>query len=1303
MSQTIQMGEFFVVGGPVQPDRQCYLERPADGELIRAIADGEFCYVLAPPALGKTSLMGHAVRILRDQGQAAALVDLTQVGAREPSSDPSRWFYSIAYRIVRELRLKLELQSWWQENGILAPEQRLAEFFRDIVLGNTRTPVTLFFDELERTLELPFAKDFFGEIRASYNARTTEPEFDRLNFVLLGASSPERLCPDQDLSPFSMGRAIELNDFSFPETLGLAPGFGIDIEKATGLLKRIHHWTNGQPYLTQKLARAVARRASSSADAADVDQLVQERFLNVAAAKDEPHFNSIRARLTNAKRSRQSLSVLGQVAKGDEVEADLRAPAQENLYLAGLVSDAGGRLAMRNRVYAQVFNAGWVNSVLPFDIKVFGSALAAAALVILLPVWYSQVLPRPYIATLSGATQDLAVAEEAYRRLDRLPGFSGTANRLFAEVLSRRSRQATEFAQWREADTLLRQLDDQTALAQDLEGEFWLRRARVATAAQDRDRALILALKANENGKAEGLTLARSLISSDYPNLAATFRLQGNSMVWSLDSSVGTVVVVDERLRVGQLGISDSAFRWSEPLYARQFVPLERTLAVAGSAPGDRVGLELDFSGPVPAGLSAMLTDPRGQRQALPITPRESAGAEFAADFDALSPGEGTWRLDLVDSSADGRRASITRWCVAWGGTCRAEETSEPAQVPEPIATDDVDVVLAANRSLAVALPRRMPAGGNGIVWDYAGGGELGEFDLQESPLAAVVLTTQDNQVFLAESRRWGVYSLGTQEWLWRRTGLLGAVPQLNAGESHGLVEEVDAGGRRALSLLEIASGRQTARLSLVPGTAYWALLPDARHVVLGTGRSVELVELGSGTIVARRVASAPIAGILAAGESVVVVDESGSILQWSGLPAGLERERWLGRTTRAASLALSTDGRFLSFKEASGEATVVTDLQRMTAGERVRHPDQFESSARIDARNELIVTHSPGEIRMWRKRQGLPAAPADGLTQRRLAGPSGPLLIADAAGQVRAIPVTNDRVAPVPQLGFVGHGARVTALAASESVGLFASGDDAGAVRLWSLDTGDPFSIPLRHAQGSVRVLALGGSWVASGAELVVRVWRTDTGAPAADIPVADGATALAFSADATLLAVGDGGGNILLTAPEAQSPLRALRGQAGVTALAFEPTGQRLAAGDEEGRIYLFDPLTGEYAAEPLTLSQPIYWLGYSTDQELIARSGDWLHWLAVDEAGQLVSASQALLPADASGVGAIGAGGTVRVPAGSGLRLQVPAFGRSGESSGPMPGTAESSAEWLRRLALTFDERSGTVRVPATESVN
>ncbi|HEY8427501.1 MAG TPA: hypothetical protein VIL20_03970, partial [Sandaracinaceae bacterium] len=42
-----QPGEYFVVGGPVQPDRACYVERAADAELAHGIRARRFCHVLA--------------------------------------------------------------------------------------------------------------------------------------------------------------------------------------------------------------------------------------------------------------------------------------------------------------------------------------------------------------------------------------------------------------------------------------------------------------------------------------------------------------------------------------------------------------------------------------------------------------------------------------------------------------------------------------------------------------------------------------------------------------------------------------------------------------------------------------------------------------------------------------------------------------------------------------------------------------------------------------------------------------------------------------------------------------------------------------------------------------------------------------------------------------------------------------------------------------------------------------------------------------------------------------------------------
>jgi hypothetical protein len=202
----IQSTEYFVVGGPVQPDRSCYVERNADNALLASIVDQQFTYILSPRASGKSSLMARAIRRLRQEGQLAAVVDLTQIGSRGDQEDAGRWYYSIAYRILRELRLKVDLQTWWQDKSALFSEQRLVEFFWEIILANTTEPVTVFFDEIERAIDLPFAEELFSALRTCYARRVSEPDFTRLNFVVLGVASPAELCPDPGLSPFVDGR-----------------------------------------------------------------------------------------------------------------------------------------------------------------------------------------------------------------------------------------------------------------------------------------------------------------------------------------------------------------------------------------------------------------------------------------------------------------------------------------------------------------------------------------------------------------------------------------------------------------------------------------------------------------------------------------------------------------------------------------------------------------------------------------------------------------------------------------------------------------------------------------------------------------------------------------------------------------------------------------------------------------------------------------------------------------------------------------------------------------------------------------
>src|SRR5207302_3685818 len=114
------------------------------------------------------------------------------------------------------------------------------------------------------------------------NRRTGHPLFYRLTFCLLGVATPVDLIRDTRVSPFNVGRRIELRDFTREEAAPLAEGLKASVESlassvkgkragsqrskrvpaqraiAQRLLQRVLYWTSGNPYLTQRLCRALA-------------------------------------------------------------------------------------------------------------------------------------------------------------------------------------------------------------------------------------------------------------------------------------------------------------------------------------------------------------------------------------------------------------------------------------------------------------------------------------------------------------------------------------------------------------------------------------------------------------------------------------------------------------------------------------------------------------------------------------------------------------------------------------------------------------------------------------------------------------------------------------------------------------------------------------------------------------------------------------------------------------------------------------------------------------------------------------
>jgi WD40 repeat protein len=345
------------------PDSPSYVERRADVELLERITEGEFCYVLTPRQMGKSSLMARSSKRLREFGIRTAVIDLTLIGGGKEEVSAAQWYYGFIHELLKELRLGLDLEAWWHARANLPALQRLSEFFRDAVLAMISERIVVFVDEIDTTIGLPFADDFFAAIRACHNARAFQPEYKRLSFVLLGVATPPELIKDTRRTPFNVGHRIELTDFTPDEAVLLVTaGHGGTSGEQT--LERIMYWTSGHPYLTQKLCRIVAEEQEQGRHYEDlIDELVDKHFLGPDAVRNEDNLKFVASRLQDAERSKALLRMLTHIRRGGTVVDDATSALHAALKLSGVVGALpDGRLAVRNRIYDRVFTEKWAKT-----------------------------------------------------------------------------------------------------------------------------------------------------------------------------------------------------------------------------------------------------------------------------------------------------------------------------------------------------------------------------------------------------------------------------------------------------------------------------------------------------------------------------------------------------------------------------------------------------------------------------------------------------------------------------------------------------------------------------------------------------------------------------------------------------------------------------------------------------------------------------------------------------------------------------------------------------------------------------
>ncbi|MBP0017551.1 MAG: AAA-like domain-containing protein [Cyanobacteria bacterium SBLK] len=368
MTEIKSSSEYFTVGGSLKANASSYVKRAADSELIESLLAGKFCYVLNSRQTGKSSLLTRTkYELEKKENFICIAIDLNQIGISGVSI--KQWYYSLMYKLRDNLELDVDLENWEQERPNLSPGQYLVEFFEKIVLTQRQENIFIFIDEIDTVLGLKFSiDDFFALLRSFYNERTYKPIYNRLSFALFGVATPYDFIQDARRTPFNIGQAINLKGFQVEEIHPLINGLKSKAENPEAVIQEILFWTQGQPFLTQKICDRVLTSQEYITEEREkqyIRDLVSSSIIKDWETQDEPeHLRTIRDRVLYQKDFNDPdvldrLALYQKILQDDEVKSE-DSPVAMSLRLSGLVIEKNKKLKVYNPIYKKIFNQNWV-------------------------------------------------------------------------------------------------------------------------------------------------------------------------------------------------------------------------------------------------------------------------------------------------------------------------------------------------------------------------------------------------------------------------------------------------------------------------------------------------------------------------------------------------------------------------------------------------------------------------------------------------------------------------------------------------------------------------------------------------------------------------------------------------------------------------------------------------------------------------------------------------------------------------------------------------------------------------------
>lgn len=384
--------DFYVYKATLNVHDLCYVEREADQQLYEGLKDNDhitICYVFNSRKMGKSSLETRVrTRLKQEDNYICAEVNFNLKSSDKNSVTVDQWYFSIVKTIAKELNLNIYneddtnvLNQWWNNRKNQTYLDTLTDLLEKSLKDFPQNNILIVFDEIDTLKRLEFSTDdLFAFIRGCHNTRQDHPdsEYKRLHFCIVGTATPSDLISDEFRTPFNVGKAIELRGFTLEEAIsGLSEGLRDKVDNPEEVLKNILYWTNGQPFLTQKLCALAIEQGDRNPN---IQELVRTKIINNwdDPIVDNPEYlRTIRDRIIFKDEYIERRLILYQkIWKSEENKEAIKpnqSKEQEQLCLSGLVINTGGQLKISNLICRTIFDLKWIeeelNKLLPSSLQ----------------------------------------------------------------------------------------------------------------------------------------------------------------------------------------------------------------------------------------------------------------------------------------------------------------------------------------------------------------------------------------------------------------------------------------------------------------------------------------------------------------------------------------------------------------------------------------------------------------------------------------------------------------------------------------------------------------------------------------------------------------------------------------------------------------------------------------------------------------------------------------------------------------------------------------------------------------------